>query len=253
MKLSLRAKVGVLTAAVLGLLLFLIVVDLGVNAGRIHYGVSVAQIDVGGMSRAEAVGPLRRRGRAIQNEPLLLTAEGLNVGIPPRCLGWRPAVRESVRDAYDVGRTNAPFGALGDRVGSWLWGIRVDFDGTWSDQLLDVYMDEWDERLSTLGEPLDRDRLTRILREAVAEGDAGPFEFPRESSVGSAMGRERGPALGRREVRSAPVRAPARQWARVPAWARPRAPLALRAPSRVQAELPPGCPDPTGEPFPSGS
>lgn len=255
MNLSLRAKIGVVVAAVVGVLLFLIVVDLGVNAGRIHYGVSVAEVDVGGMSRAEAVGPLRVRGRAIRNEPLLLTAEGLNVGIPPRCLGWIPAVRASVGDAYDVGRKNAPFGALSDRVGSWLWGTRVDFKGIWAGKLLDVYMDEWDARLSSLGEPLDRERLTNVLRDAVAQGEVGPFEFPRETTDDSAMRgsgrwarREAGATvLVRKEVRSAP----ARVGPDAPAWA--RVPPALRAPTQVPPELPPGCPDPSGEPFPSES
>lgn len=47
-KLSLLTRVLLGLGALVGVLLYLLIVDLGVTAGRIHYGVSVSGFDVGG-------------------------------------------------------------------------------------------------------------------------------------------------------------------------------------------------------------
>lgn len=183
MKLSPLAKSGVAVGGVIAFALFLIVVDLGVNAGRIHYGVSVEGVDLGGLTRREAIGELEGHVADLEEDLVIqLTAEGLNVGITPERLGWSYNPRTTVRAAYNVGRDDAPFGALSDRIGSWLWGTKVDFRGRFVDEgTLEELFDEWDERLSGFGDPLDRDALEALIREAIAEGDPGPFEFPRES------------------------------------------------------------------------
>lgn len=173
-------KAGLVVGGLVFLLLFLIVVDLGVNAGRIHYGVSVAGRDLGGKTRSQATEILEARSKEISLQPILLTAEGLNVGIDADGLGWEPNVPATRRIAYDVGRRNAPFGAVADRVGCWLWGKRVDFVGKWDRETLKEKFDEWDKRLTALGKPLDREKLRTILAEAIARGETGPYEFPVE-------------------------------------------------------------------------
>ena len=178
MKFSPLAKIGLAFGALVAFLLFLIVVDLGVNAGRIHYGVSVAGVDLGGMTRVEATRELTAKAKELDEQVILLTAEGLNDGIQPSQLGWEPKVPITVRNAYDVGREDAPFGALSDRVGSWLWGTKVDLSGSFDRELLHDQIVEWDERLSGFGRPIDRQALRALLRKAVAEGDTGPFDFP---------------------------------------------------------------------------
>jgi hypothetical protein len=181
-KLSPLAKVGVAVGGVIFFLLFLIVVDLGVNAGRIHYGVSVEGVDLGGMTRREAIAELEEHVDEIEEDRvILLTAEGLNVGVQPKQLGWSFNPRATVRGAYEVGREDAPFGALSDRIASWLWGTRVDLRGPLVEETLQDKIDEWDERLSGLGRPLDREALETLLKQAIADGDEGPHEFPLES------------------------------------------------------------------------
>ena len=181
MKLSPLAKVGVAVGGVIAFLLFLIVVDLGVNAGRIHYGVSVEGVDLGGLTKREAIAELEEHHDQIEERVILLTAEGLNVGVQPDQLGWTFNPRATVREAYDVGRDDAPFGALSDRIASWLWGTRVDLRGPLDEDVLEGKIDEWDERLSGLGRPVDRTALEALLKEAIADGDEGPYEFPLES------------------------------------------------------------------------
>jgi hypothetical protein len=180
-KLSPLAKAGIAVGGIIALALFLIVVDLGVNAGRIHYGVSVEGVDLGGMTRREAIGELETRKDEIEERVIHLTAVGLNVGVQPKQLGWRFNPRGTVRAAYDVGRSDAPFGALSDRIASWLWGTKVGFRGALDEATFHERIDGWDERLSGLGTPLDRDALEAILREAIAKGDPGPYRFPLES------------------------------------------------------------------------
>src|SRR5688500_8733467 len=104
MTLSLRAKILMAIAALVGLVAFLIVVDLGINAGRIHYGVSVSGADVGGLTRSEALEKLTARAEEIGETPISLLAQGLNVAVPPSCLSWQPFVRGTVQRAYRIGR-----------------------------------------------------------------------------------------------------------------------------------------------------
>jgi hypothetical protein len=181
-KLSPLAKAGIAVGGVIAFALFLVVVDLGVNAGRIHYGVSVSDIDLGGMTRREAITELEEHVDELEDERVIrLTAVGLNVGVQPSRLGWSFNPRTTVRAAYDVGRDDAPFGALSDRIASWLWGTKVDLRGRLVEPTLQGQIDEWDERLSGLGTPVDREALEALLKKALAEGDAGPYEFPLES------------------------------------------------------------------------
>ena len=228
------------------LVLFLIVVDLGVNAGRIHYGVSVTGVDLGGMTRREATRELRERRKEINDQVILLTAQGLNVGVQPRCFGWRPNVRATVRVAFDVGRRDGPFGALADRVSSWLWGTKIEFQGGLRADFLEYQVEGWDERLSPLGSPVDRDALRRLLEEAVAEGDTGPFEFPLEESPDSALPtslRSRSPHRSRLAFLrrgSVPRSATARGTA-LPSESHRAARAPMSAPLQAPPGLPPEC------------
>lgn len=60
MNLSTTAKVLFGLGVAVAFFAYLVLLDFGINAGRIHYGVSVAGFDVGGS-------PKRRRGRHCGN------------------------------------------------------------------------------------------------------------------------------------------------------------------------------------------
>ncbi|MCA1704987.1 MAG: hypothetical protein LC808_17680, partial [Actinobacteria bacterium] len=67
-----------------GLLLYLLLVDLGVNAGRVHYGVTVGGYDVGGHTYPETFELLRERGKELEKAPIVLGAEGFDCRFTPK-------------------------------------------------------------------------------------------------------------------------------------------------------------------------
>jgi hypothetical protein len=178
-QLSRTSKIIVVLATIAGLFAFLVVVDLGVNAGRIHYGVSVSGVDLGGLTDVEATEKLRREARKVENDlVILLTAVGLNVPVTPKQLGWRPRLDETVERAHRVGRDDAPFGALSDRAASWLWGVKLHWAGATQPKKVYGLIRSWERQIESVGNVLDRDRLRAILRRAIRTGDGGPYEFP---------------------------------------------------------------------------
>lgn len=250
MNFSPLAKLGIVVALVFGLLAFLVIVDLGVNAGRIHYGVSASGIDIGGLTRAEAVKALRTRSQEVDEMVIHLTAEGLNVGITPRCLGWSPRIHITVGVAYDIGRENVPFGALADRASAWLWGHKVGVRGRLARGLMRTSIDAWDEQLTALGAPIHRRRLRDLLERAISTADPGPYEFPTKATERSSL-RGRAPLLPVRAMAPLPrgeesLRAAVRT---------PRLRGQVREPGRGQADppgrrkLPPGCRDYGADPL----
>ena len=176
-----KSKVVVALSVLVGLLAFFVVVDLGVNAGRIHYGISVSGVDVGGLTDVEAREKLRKASRAVEQDlVIILTSVGLNVPVTPAQLGWRARLDETVERAHRVGRDDAPFGALSDRVASWLWGVKLHWAGAMQPKKVYGLIRAWEKQIEALGNTLDRDRLRRIIRRAIRTGDPGPYEFPFE-------------------------------------------------------------------------
>jgi hypothetical protein len=127
-----RASVGgrlLLLPAVAGALVWAVIVDLGVSAGRIHHGVSVAGVDVGGLTESQAAAALSRRVRLLLSEPVVFTAAGLEVEMEPACVAWRPKADRSAAQAMRVGRDHAPLGAFRDRWRGWFGGVRLRWFG----------------------------------------------------------------------------------------------------------------------------
>ena len=125
MDLSLRTKL-VLAVSALGLVfVYLVVVDVGISAGRIHHGVMVDSIDVSGMTYPEAIDALTPRADELANAPLLLYRGSIKVHLYPIDAGYQPKPALTALAAMRVGRDHAPFGAIGDRIHAWFGGVKV--------------------------------------------------------------------------------------------------------------------------------
>src|ERR687891_569964 len=84
------ARVVLASVGLLGIFAFLVIAELGINAGLIHYGVKIGHVDVGGLSPVAA-------------ERLL----------------------DQVGEAMDVGRTGGLSRSLADRLRSWTRGVEL--------------------------------------------------------------------------------------------------------------------------------
>lgn len=178
MKGSFTRRVALVLGGVVGAVALLILVDLGISAGRIHHGVFVDQIDVGGMTEVEAARRLRVRARDYRREPLVLITEGLTYPISPARVGWEPRPAETARRAMRVGRTDLPVGALADRLEAWIGEVVVGWAGEIDPVRLGRVVDDVERRVAALGKSIDREELARRIELAVALLPRGPVEIP---------------------------------------------------------------------------
>jgi hypothetical protein len=160
---------------------YLLIVDLGVNAGRIHYGVSVEKVDVGGLSAPEAVERLRQHGLRLKTTAITFSAPGADCSFVPSQLGWGPQPADTTKLALGVGRANAPFGAIADRVRAWTGGVKVGWAGSPDPEEVDEFLDECEDSASGQGFEIDRAQLRyRVRRAIVTWPRPVSFRFPLE-------------------------------------------------------------------------
>src|SRR3712207_6291927 len=125
-----KARIALVLAVLAAVAAYVVVVDLGVNAGRIHYGVEIRRgLDVGGMTPSEADELLKERAKLMLEDDILLGGQGVSVRFYPQqpesaadevlVAGWAPRRGETIEHAMAVGREGGPFGALGERWNAW--------------------------------------------------------------------------------------------------------------------------------------
>jgi len=182
-KLSTRAKILVGLGLVLGSVVWLVLLDYGVNAGRIHYGVHVNGIDVGGMTVDEAQDVLRAEAKKRRLAGVALSAEGMDCSFDPRKVGWTPRAKATAQRARDVGSEGGVAGALSDRLNAWFAGVEVE----WAAELRDSdrvtrLIDDCQRQAEALGLTLDRERLRELMLRAVETWPRQIYQVPVSAS-----------------------------------------------------------------------
>ena len=174
--------IGLLVA----ILSFLVIVDLGINAGRIHYGVEVrGGLDVGGMTPSEADEVLAERAEEMLYEPIVLGGQGISYSFYPRkpeigaedlrAAAWAPGRPATIDAALAVGRDHAPFGALADRVSAWFGGVKVGWKGHAQAYRVDRILDDIEKAGEKDGLLLDRTGLRLKIRRVLNTWPRQPF------------------------------------------------------------------------------
>ena len=173
-RLSLAARLGFATAVVTGALVWVVIVDVGAYAGRIHGGVSVAGFDVGGMTLQEAEAALNDRRHLLRQQDICFETDSSDFSecTSPIEVGWFPDNATTARLAFDVGRINAPFGALADRVSCWWGGRSVPWARGPRFKLVTEILDWWEAELADGEETIDRSRFRFMIKRAVESPEA---------------------------------------------------------------------------------
>lgn len=163
MKLTGPTRVFLACGAFLSILVYLVIVDLGVHAGRIHRGVTVDGVAVGGLTQAEAQRLLTDHGMRLRRTPIVFTTEGYDCRLIPGRVGWRPNPALTARRAMAVGRSGRLATSIRDRLRSWFGGdLSVPWGGAPSDEV-EGFVEECAERGAAYGVQVDRDRLAREM------------------------------------------------------------------------------------------
>lgn len=178
MTLSSRAKIGFALATLIGLTAYLVIVDYGLSAGRIHRGVNVRGIDLGGLTKDEAADILEVQGEKLAERPVILTREGMSCNFIPTELGWDPRPNDTAVAAYRVGRGVSWFSALGSRIKAWVAGATVDWNDEIDPSAVSHLIDECEVQARALGYELRRYRLRQKIREAITMWPRQPVTIP---------------------------------------------------------------------------
>lgn len=169
MDLSIRTKIVLAVSALALIFVYLIVVDIGISAGRVHYGVRVDSIDVGGMTYPEAIDALGERADQLSTVPLVLYRGPIKLRLYPYEVGYHPRPATTALAAMRVGRDHAPFGAIGDRLHAWFGGVKVRWQPGANTRKLGKLVAQWQIDLARKGLTMsDADR--RKLRYKIRVG-----------------------------------------------------------------------------------
>jgi hypothetical protein len=172
------ARFGLIGLAVAGVVVYVLIVDFGISAGRIHHGVSVAGVEVGGLTEEEAGEVLERRVRLLSSKPVTFFGPGMWERVTPASVGWRPRPGRSAAAALRIGRANAPLGALSDRWRAWFGGVDLRWAGTTSSRRMRLYVDRIERRANDLGYELDRPKLRRKIKRGINAWPRYPLRIP---------------------------------------------------------------------------
>jgi hypothetical protein len=176
--LSGRSKIGLTIASLIGIGLYLVVFDYGINAGRIHHGVHVRDIDVGGLTRDEATARLTAAAADLEQQPVIFTREGFDCNFEPIETGWDPRPGDTAASAYRVGRGTSWFAALATRVKAWVAGATIDWNDTIDKNAVTDLIDRCEERAGGLGYEIRRWILRQRIHEAIKTWPRQPFNVP---------------------------------------------------------------------------
>ena len=177
-RVSSSTKTLLVTGAVVGSLVFLLIVEFGISAGRVHHGVTVAGHNVGGLAFAELQNELADRAETLNAEPVCFVRDAIRLCISPEEIGWRPEARATADSAYQVGRADAPWGALSERARAWVGGVNVQWEGGPNAAMVGRVLDRWEAIFDARDLELQRGIMRYRIRRAITTYPRQTFRIP---------------------------------------------------------------------------
>ena len=178
MRLTAPTKTVLGIVLLLGLAAYLLLLEFAVNAGRVHHGVDVQGVDVGGLNHAEAQAVLTERGDEMKASPLIFSTEGFDCRFTPEDVGWGPQAFDTAAAAMAVGREGGPIQSLGDRWRAWTTGVTIDWGGSTDHARVTREIDRCERTAEALGVEVDRPRLRYKIKRAVVTWPREVFTLP---------------------------------------------------------------------------
>lgn len=161
-RLSTRTKVLLGVGAFLLAAVLVLAIEAGVNYNKIHEGISVTGIDLGGLSEDEATAALETYVRDAQATPVTLTGDGKTWEVMPAEAGTKFDVAAAVAAAMGVTRESNVFVDLGRRWKLYFSDTDLPLQGSVDDAKLGSL-------ISGIAEEIDLDPVDAGL--AIENGD----------------------------------------------------------------------------------
>lgn len=185
-------RIPVLAIAIIAAALALVVFgEAAVSWGRIHPGVSVVGVKIGGLTQSAAKQRLEKAFAARLQDAVTVTYQGDSWVLSPDQVGLDFDIDRAVTSAYSVGRSGNVLKAVGDRAMAWAAGRSLVPDTIFDDEAAGVAFQPISEktdidpvdasvkrdgtRFSPIdgkdGVRLDRESLQRLISAAVISSD----------------------------------------------------------------------------------
>lgn len=171
-----RSRVALAAAALASMCAYLLILDLGVHAGRVHRGVHVGGFDIGGLTEQEAGAVLTDRQEFLEGMPVVLVANGFDCRTLPEDVGWDPKPFNTAGAAMEVGRSGL-WSGLVERIEGWFGGVKVGWAGTVDPSEVDDFLEYCQENADVLGVEVDRAKLRYRLRRAIVTWPRSSIDF----------------------------------------------------------------------------
>jgi hypothetical protein len=165
-------------SAILGLVLFLAIVDLGVNAGRIHYGVRVDRLKLGGLTEGEALDLLEQRGNLMLQTPIKFVSGSAECSFLPFDVGWTPDAHRTVSAALEVGREGSLLHAAHQRIKAWFGGVKIQWPDRPNKHRVGAILDQCERTSRAAGVVLARHKMRVEIRHALRTWPRPTFHIP---------------------------------------------------------------------------
>lgn len=178
MEISTSGKLFLVGLALFGVLAYVAVLDLGLNAGRIHYGVTIDENDVGGLTLVEAANLLERRAEFLARQPVTFRIDGFVRSLTPQDVGWRPDAVTNARRAMRVGRSGGVLHAIDQRARAWLGRIDIRWRTKANAAKVGRLIARWERDAAAAGLRINRPRLRFLIRRAIVTWPRRVFEIP---------------------------------------------------------------------------
>jgi len=192
-------RITFLSATTLFLAIIILgVADFALHANKVHKGVEVNGIHLGGKTKSQAIKSVEKLANILENEPVFINHNGKNWSIKPGELSARVNKETTVRKAFDAGRKGGPADLIKQRAALWFKdkdvGVVFDYDhdklGAFIEKVAenvdkpfeDAEIKVVDGRVvvtsSKNGYKVNRDRLSKSILKALSSRETRKIKLP---------------------------------------------------------------------------
>ncbi len=139
--------------AIVAIVVLAIVVDSALYYNKVHAGVQVSGVSLGGLTRDEAAAALNDYVEDVQQNPIVLTSGEWRWSLMPGDVGTEMDIAGAVAQAMDVTRENNLFSDLGKRLKLYFSEVEIPLEGTVDSAMMDDVLGQVAEQLDV--EPVD--------------------------------------------------------------------------------------------------
>ena len=157
---------------------YVVIVDLGINAGRIHRGVKVADFNVGGLTPGEAEEALKVRADQLKFALIDFQRDDLVCRFTPLEVGWDPRPDDTAEAAREIGRDDNLWRSLTERARAWIFGDKIYWRASIDQRKLNRTINLCERRALAEDIAIDREKLRRKIRRAIVQWPRRPYRVP---------------------------------------------------------------------------